>query len=150
MTNIEFLEGDTFDLLRSWERERRRFDLVVLDPPAFAKTKSAVPQALRGYNEINLRGFRRSESGRDSSHRLLLLPRRSSRFQEMLARAAEDSGRRVTLRQLLAQAPDHPEILSIPGDGVSERRGADCWIALSHGPWAISLDSGWLGLRLTA
>lgn len=117
MTNIEFLEGDTFDLLRSWERERRRFDLVVLDPPAFAKTKSAVPQALRGYNEINLRGLRVLNSGG------ILLTASCSyhvgrpAFEDMLAGAAADSGRRVTLRQLLAQAPDHPEILSIPETG---------------------------------
>jgi 23S rRNA (cytosine1962-C5)-methyltransferase len=117
MTNIEFLEGDTFDLLRSWERERRRFDIVVLDPPAFAKTKSAVPQALRGYNEINLRGFRILNPGGTLLTASCSYHVARAAFQEMLARAAEDSGRRVTLRQLLAQAPDHPEILSIPETG---------------------------------
>src|SRR5262245_27148834 len=117
MTNIEFLEGDTFDLLRSWERERRRFDLVVLDPPAFAKTKSAVPQARRGYNEINLRGLRVLNAGGTLLTASCSYHVGRTAFHEMLTRAAEDSGRRVTLQQLLAQAPDHPEILSIPETG---------------------------------
>jgi 23S rRNA (cytosine1962-C5)-methyltransferase len=117
MTNIEFVEGDTFDLLRSWERERRRFDLVVLDPPAFAKTKSAVPKALRGYNEINLRGLRVLKAGGNLLTASCSFHVGRPAFQEMLTRASEDSGRRVTLRQQLAQAPDHPEILSIPETG---------------------------------
>lgn len=117
MTNIEFLEGDTFDLLRTWERERRRFHLVVLDPPAFAKTRSAVPQALRGYNEINLRGLRVLNPGGTLLTASCSYHVGRPAFQEMLSRASEDSGRKVTLRQLLAQAPDHPEILSIPETG---------------------------------
>jgi 23S rRNA (cytosine1962-C5)-methyltransferase len=103
--------------LRSWERERRRFDLVVLDPPAFAKTKSAVPKALRGYNEINLRGLRVLKAGGNLLTASCSFHVGRPAFQEMLTRASEDSGRRVTLRQHLAQAPDHPEILSIPETG---------------------------------
>ncbi len=114
MTNIEFLEGDTFDLLRRWERERRRFNLIVLDPPAFAKTRSTVPQALRGYKEINLRALRILAPGGTLVTASCSYHVSRADFQDMLAGAAADSGRRVTLRQLLGQAPDHPEILSIP------------------------------------
>ena len=57
-TNITWLEADAFETLRSYERARERFDTVVLDPPAFAKSRATVPQALRGYREINLRALR--------------------------------------------------------------------------------------------
>jgi 23S rRNA (cytosine1962-C5)-methyltransferase len=117
LTNVEWVEGDCFELLRRYERERRRFDTIVLDPPAFAKSRSAVPQALRGYKEINLRAMRLLEPdgvlltascsfhvGRDA-------------FLAMLADAAGDSGRRLTLTHVLGQGADHPEVLTIPETG---------------------------------
>jgi 23S rRNA (cytosine1962-C5)-methyltransferase len=112
--NIEWRVGDAFQGLRSFARARERFDTIVLDPPAFAKSRSAVPAALRGYHEINLRGMR------CLSPRGILLTASCSahvrlpEFLEMLAAAAGDSGRRVLLRQVLGQGEDHPEVLTIP------------------------------------
>jgi 23S rRNA (cytosine1962-C5)-methyltransferase len=113
-TNIEWREADAFESLRAFARERERFDTIVLDPPAFAKSRSAVPAALRGYREINLRAMRSLTPGG------LLLTASCSfhvhlpEFLTMLTDAAADSGRRVHLRRVLGQGEDHPEILTIP------------------------------------
>ncbi len=117
VTNIEFIEADAFEFLRDAERRRQRYDTIVLDPPAFAKSKAALPAAIRGYNEINLRAMRLLSRGG-----LLLTASCSfhltkALFLDMLHTAAADSGRRVALRQVLGQPLDHPEILSIPETG---------------------------------
>jgi 23S rRNA (cytosine1962-C5)-methyltransferase len=116
-TNLEWVEGDAFELLRRYERERRRFDTVVLDPPAFAKTKSALPQAIRGYKEINLRGMRLLNPGGVLLTASCSFHLRRDAFFEMLTDAAADSGRRLVLTHLLAQGEDHPEVVTIPETG---------------------------------
>jgi len=116
-SNIEWREADAFEALRAYERGRERFDTIVLDPPAFAKARSSVPQALRGYREINLRAMRILAPGG------MLLTASCSfhvgrdQFMGMLEEAAKDSGRRVVLRGLLAQGEDHPELLAVPETG---------------------------------
>jgi 23S rRNA (cytosine1962-C5)-methyltransferase len=117
LRNIEWMEGDAFEVLRDFERGERRFDTIVLDPPAFAKSKAAVPQALRGYKEINLRAMRILSPGGTLLTASCSFHVRRPQFLEMLADASADSGRRVTLRQLLNQAIDHPEVLTIPETG---------------------------------
>jgi 23S rRNA (cytosine1962-C5)-methyltransferase len=89
----------------------------VLDPPAFAKTRAALPTALRGYKEINLRAMRLLTPGgllftASCSYHLT-----KPLFLEMLESAAADSGRRVILREMHGQPTDHPEVLSIPETG---------------------------------
>lgn len=116
-TNIEWLAGDAFDLLRDFEHRRRRFHTVVLDPPAFAKSKSALPHALRGYKEINLRALRLLHPGGYLLTASCSFHLRRPEFLHVLSEAAADSGRRVTLVQLLGQGVDHPEVLSIPETG---------------------------------
>ena len=117
LANLEWLEGDCFDVLRQFERERRRFDTIVLDPPAFAKTKAAVPQALRGYKEINLRAMKLlADDGVLLTASCSYHVRRDA-FLEMVADAAADSGRRLTLTHILGQGADHPEVLTIPETG---------------------------------
>lgn len=116
-TNIAWTEADAFEALRAFERARERFDTIVLDPPAFAKSRATVPQALRGYREINLRAMRILAPGgslvtASCSHHV-----RRPEFLGMLAEAAADSGRRLVLRELLGQGEDHPEILTIPETG---------------------------------
>jgi 23S rRNA (cytosine1962-C5)-methyltransferase len=112
--NIEWREADAFETLRAFARARERFDTIVLDPPAFAKSRSTVPAALRGYHEINLRAMRCLAPGGT------LLTASCSfhvRVPELLAKlgdAAADSGRRVYLRRVLGQGIDHPEVLTIP------------------------------------
>ncbi|HET9294925.1 MAG TPA: class I SAM-dependent rRNA methyltransferase [Gemmatimonadales bacterium] len=117
ITNIDWVEGDAFEALRVWERAGRRFDLVVVDPPAFAKTKAAVPQALRGYREINLRALRNLAPGGILLSASCSFHVRRAEFLQMLADAAADSGRRVTLVRVLGQPSDHPEVLTIPETG---------------------------------
>lgn len=112
--NIEWLEGDAFQVLRGFERERRRFDTVVVDPPAFAKSRSAVAGALRGYHEVNLRAMRLVRPGGTLLTASCSFHVGRGLFFEMLAGAAADSGRRVTLLQGLGQGVDHPEVLTIP------------------------------------
>jgi len=117
LPSIEWREGDVFEVLREFEREGRRFETVVLDPPAFAKTKSALPQALRGYKEINLRGMRLLASGGALLTASCSFHLRRPAFLAMLADAAADSGRRLRLERLLGQDVDHPELLTIPETG---------------------------------
>ena len=115
--NIEWVEANVFDRLREYEREGQQFDTIVLDPPAFARQRSAIDRALRGYKEINLRAMR------------ILAPKGTifsascsfhigrDRFLEMLVSAASDSGRRLVLEQTTSQSRDHPSILTIPETG---------------------------------
>jgi 23S rRNA (cytosine1962-C5)-methyltransferase len=117
LDNIDWVEGDAFEALRAWERAGRRFDTIVVDPPAFAKHRGALDQALRGYGEINLRAMRLLAPGgvlltASCSHHV-----HRPQFLQMLAHAAADSGRRLTLETILGQPKDHPEILTIPETG---------------------------------
>jgi len=117
LRNVQFDEANVFDRLRELERARERFDTIVLDPPAFAKTRGSLPGALRGYKEINLRAMRLLSPGgllftASCSHHLT-----KPLFLEMLEAAAADSGRRISLRELSGQALDHPEVLTIPETG---------------------------------
>ena len=117
LNNGSFVEANAFEYLKSRERDRTRFDTIVLDPPAFAKTRSALEAGLRGYKEINLRAMRLLSPGgllftASCSHHLT-----KPLFLEMLEAAAADSGRRMVLRELRSQPVDHPEVLTIPETG---------------------------------
>jgi 23S rRNA (cytosine1962-C5)-methyltransferase len=116
-TNIDWREGDAFDVLRAFERAKERFDLIVLDPPAFAKSRSSVPAATRGYREINLRAMRILAPGGTLLTASCSFHVRLPQFLTMLAEAAGDSGRRITLDRILGQPEDHPEVLTIPETG---------------------------------
>jgi 23S rRNA (cytosine1962-C5)-methyltransferase len=115
--NIEWREADVFETLRVLARGSERFDTIVLDPPAFAKSRATVPAALRGYREINLRAMRTLAPGgmliTASCSFHVSLPE----FLTMLTEAAGDSGRRIYLRRILGQSEDHPEVLTIPETG---------------------------------
>ena len=117
LTNIEWKQGDAFDVLRDFEHRRRHFDTIVLDPPAFAKSKSAVGSALRGYKEINLRALRILRPGGTLLTASCSFHVSRPQFLQTLADAAADSGRRVILSRVLGQGMDHPEILTIPETG---------------------------------
>lgn len=115
--NIVWREADAFEALRAYERARERFHIIALDPPAFAKSRSAVPQALRGYREINLRAMRILAPGGVLITASCSFHVRRPEFMQMLADAAADSGRRMILRDLLGQGQDHPELLTVPETG---------------------------------
>jgi len=114
LENIEWREGDAFETLRAFARARERFDTIVLDPPAFAKSRSTVSSALRGYHEINLRAMRCLAPGGTLLTASCSFHVRLPEFLAMLAEAAADSGRRLFLRHILGQDVDHPEVLTIP------------------------------------
>ncbi len=122
ITTVEFVAADAFEYLRDAERTRAgsaqtRFDTIVLDPPAFAKSRSAVPGALRGYKEINLRAMRLLAPGGLLYTASCSFHVTKPLFLDMLSSAASDSGRRIAFRRLLTQSSDHPEILTIPETG---------------------------------
>jgi 23S rRNA (cytosine1962-C5)-methyltransferase len=112
--NIEWREADAFETLRAFARARERFDTIVLDPPAFAKSRATVPAAIRGYHEVNLRAMRCLEPGGTLLTASCSFHVRLPEFLAMLNDAAADSGRRIFLRRVLGQGPDHPEVLTIP------------------------------------
>ena len=74
---IEWIEANAFDLLKDYATAGRQYDTIVLDPPAFAKTKRTVATALRGYKELNLRALKMLRPGRRPGDLLLLVPRRA-------------------------------------------------------------------------
>ncbi len=116
-TNLSCREADAFDALRDFDRARQRFDVVVVDPPAFAKTKAALPQAIRGYKDVNLHALRLVEPGGWMISASCSFHLRWPDFLTMLADAARDSGRRVTMVEHLTQPADHAEVLTIPETG---------------------------------
>jgi 23S rRNA (cytosine1962-C5)-methyltransferase len=115
--NVEWREANAFDLLRALEREGAAFGTIVLDPPAFAKQKSAVPRALAGYKEINLRALRLLAPGGVLFTASCSFHVSRAAFLDMLADAAADSGRRVALERVTGQSSDHPELLTVPETG---------------------------------
>ncbi|MHB1937441.1 MAG: class I SAM-dependent rRNA methyltransferase [Acidobacteriaceae bacterium] len=111
---VEWIEANAFDLLRDWSDGGEAFDTIVLDPPAFAKSKRAVDGALRGYKEMNLRALKMLRHGGtlvtcSCSHHVQLME-----FQAVVAAAASDAGKRVRLLEIRGAALDHPAILTIP------------------------------------
>ncbi|MCC6243945.1 MAG: class I SAM-dependent rRNA methyltransferase [Gemmatimonadaceae bacterium] len=117
LSNITPHLGDAFDVLREWAREGRTFDTIVVDPPAFAKSKAALDGAERGYKDINLQAMRLLAPGGMLFSASCSFHLSKSRFLELLQDAAADSGRRIVLRALTAQPLDHPEQLTIPETG---------------------------------
>jgi 23S rRNA (cytosine1962-C5)-methyltransferase len=115
--NITWDQGDAFEVLRALERARNRFDTIVVDPPAFAKTKTATPQALRGYREINLRAMKLLNPGGVLLSASCSFHVRRPEFLDMVADAARDSGRILTVLEHLGQGADHPEVVTIPETG---------------------------------
>jgi 23S rRNA (cytosine1962-C5)-methyltransferase len=111
---VDWVEGDAFEVLRDWASAREQFDTIVLDPPAFAKSKRAVEGALRGYKELNLRAMQMLKP-----HGLLVTCSCShhvspAEFEAVVASAAGDAHRRVILHDRRGAAPDHPVVLNIP------------------------------------
>lgn len=117
LENIEFVEANAFEYLREKENANARFDTIVLDPPAFAKTRHSVPAALRGYKDINMRAMRLLAPGGMLFTASCSFHLSKTLFLDMLQAAAADSGRRIAIREFRGQPLDHPEILTIPETG---------------------------------
>jgi 23S rRNA (cytosine1962-C5)-methyltransferase len=111
---VDWVEANAFDLLRDWSLSGAQYDTIVLDPPAFAKSKRALDGALRGYKELNLRALKMLRPGGilvtcSCSHHVSLAD-----FTAVVAAAAGDAGRRVRLIERRGAAADHPVVLTIP------------------------------------
>lgn len=114
LERVRPLEANAFDVLADRARAGERFDTVVLDPPAFAKGRRSVDRALSGYKEINLRAMRLLSSGGHLFSFSCSYHVSRAAFEDMLADAAGDSGRRMAVLRWLGAAADHPAVLSIP------------------------------------
>jgi 23S rRNA (cytosine1962-C5)-methyltransferase len=117
IANIEWREANTFDLLREMEQRRERFDTIVLDPPAFAKTKANLERAVAGYKEVNLRAMRILAPGGVLFTSSCSYHVSRDIFNAMLADAARDSGRRIQFLAATGASADHPELLNVPETG---------------------------------
>jgi 23S rRNA (cytosine1962-C5)-methyltransferase len=111
---VDWIEADAFELLREYESTGKRYDTIVLDPPAFAKSKRAAEGAMRGYKELNLRAMKMLRPGGtlvtcSCSHHVPLIE-----FTEVVTASASDAGRRVQMLEMRGAAPDHPAILTLP------------------------------------
>ena len=109
--NLTTICGDVFEVLRAFKKQKRQFDTVILDPPAFCKTADEVKDAYRGYKDINLNAMKIIKSGGflvtcSCSHYMT-----SALFEKMLIEASRESGRIVRSVEVKSQAPDHPALL---------------------------------------
>ena len=112
--NVSFREADVFDLLSAYASARRQFSTVVLDPPAFAKSRASLEGAARGYKDINLRALRLLGPGGilvtcSCSHHLS-----EAMLLELVAEAALDAGRTVRVAERRTQSRDHSILLTVP------------------------------------
>ncbi|HUR36379.1 MAG TPA: class I SAM-dependent rRNA methyltransferase [Terriglobales bacterium] len=111
---IDWIEANAFDLLKDYADAKTMYDTIVLDPPAFAKTKRATDSAARGYKELNLRALKMLRPGgvlitHSCSHHMS-----ESDFSAMLASAAVDAKREVRILEKRSQSKDHPSVVTIP------------------------------------
>jgi 23S rRNA (cytosine1962-C5)-methyltransferase len=112
--NLEVVEANAFDWLRDRSEEEPAFDLVVLDPPAFAKSKDALAAARRGYKEVNLRAMQVLKEGGilvtcSCSYHLS-----EEMLEELVLDAANDAGRRLQLLERRGAGRDHPVLMGVP------------------------------------
>ena len=112
--NLQAREANVFDELRRLERAGERFDTIVLDPPAFAKNKAAVPNALAGYKEINLRALRLLRPGGVLVTCSCSYNVNEEMFETMLHEASADSHTQVSIVEKRMQGRDHPILIGVP------------------------------------
>jgi 23S rRNA (cytosine1962-C5)-methyltransferase len=114
MDNIEFIQEDVFNLLRTFRDSRRQFDLIVLDPPKFVASASQLSGGTRGYKDINLLAFKLLRPGGILVTFSCSGYVKPDLFQKIVADAAVDAGREVSVLEYLSQGPDHPVALNFP------------------------------------
>ncbi len=114
ISNVTFREGDVFDVLSNYASARRSFDAIVIDPPAFAKSRQQIAGAMRGYKDLNLRAMRLLPPGGilvtcSCSHHVS-----EAMLLAVVAEASLDAGRVLRVLERRAQAQDHPILLTVP------------------------------------
>lgn len=111
---VEWIEGNAFDLLKDYAAEKRQYDIIVLDPPAFAKSKHDLENAMRGYKELNLRALKMLRPGGVLVTCSCSFHISVQSFLEVVAEAARDAHRSVRILENRTQAKDHPALLGVP------------------------------------
>jgi 23S rRNA (cytosine1962-C5)-methyltransferase len=111
---IEWVEANAFDLLKDYASSGQRYDTIVLDPPAFAKSKRDLDAALRGYKELNLRALKMLRPGGVLVTCSCSYHVSQADFLQVLADAARDAHRTLRLAEVRGQAKDHPILLNVP------------------------------------
>jgi 23S rRNA (cytosine1962-C5)-methyltransferase len=111
---IEWIEANAFDLLKDYSTAGRQYDTIVLDPPAFAKTKRVVETALKGYKELNLRALKMLRPGGLLVTCSCSFHVEQSQFLEMVGTAAADASRRLRILEKRGAGIDHPVLSGLP------------------------------------
>ncbi len=114
LSGIKWVEANAFDYLRKLDSEGEKFDVVVIDPPSFAKNRHAVPNALRGYKELCVRGLRLTKTGGYMAIFSCSFHITESHLLEVLTQASYDVRRQVRVIAKTFQDKDHPWILQMP------------------------------------
>jgi 23S rRNA (cytosine1962-C5)-methyltransferase len=112
--NVELREADVFELLAGYAKARKHFDIVVLDPPAFAKSRQSLEAAVRGYREINRRALELLGSGGILVTCSCSQHLSAAALLEIVAKASLDTGRKLRVLERRMQAQDHPVLLTVP------------------------------------
>jgi 23S rRNA (cytosine1962-C5)-methyltransferase len=113
-TEIEWIEGNAFDLMRDYASGGKQYDAIVLDPPAFAKSKKHLESAVRGYKELNLRALKMLRPGGVLVTCSCSYAVSEQDFLDVLNKAAQDAHRAVRVLEKRTQAKDHPILLGVP------------------------------------
>ena len=113
-SEIEWIEGNAFDLMKDYASAGKQYDTIVLDPPAFAKSKKHLESALRGYKELNLRALKMLRPGGVLVTCSCSFAVSEEDFLAMLTQAAQDAHRSVRILEKRTQAMDHPILLGVP------------------------------------
>ena len=111
--SVQFQAANAFDVLKQWSKEERKFDVVMLDPPAFTKSRETIQKAITGYKEINLRGMKLLKPGGflvTSSCTNLVSP---ELFLQIISMAAKDARRNIRQVTFQTQSADHPIIWNV-------------------------------------
>ena len=111
---LEWIEANAFDLLKDYASSGRQYDTIILDPPAFAKTKRDLEKALRGYKELNLRALKMLRPGGILVTCSCSFHVSAPEFLEVVADAARDAHKSLRLLESRGQAKDHPMLLNVP------------------------------------
>lgn len=114
IANVTFSEANSFDALKAHDSSGRKFDMVILDPPAFAKNRESVPAAVRGYKEINLRALKILKPGGTLVTCSCSYHIPEALFLNVIAEAANDARRATQIIERRTQARDHPILLTMP------------------------------------
>jgi 23S rRNA (cytosine1962-C5)-methyltransferase len=113
-SEIEWIEGNAFDLMKDYASAGKEYDTIVLDPPAFAKSKKHLESALRGYKELNLRALKMLRPGGVLITCSCSFAVSEEDFLSVLTEAAQDAHRSVRILEKRTQAMDHPVLLGVP------------------------------------